>query len=153
MFGTIIKDFFTILFILLLGFLSGFTITITKDDYDIDSHIRDIKRDVASEEGMVLDEFEGRVNLFIADRFDGDSVHITFPFSYVRSVFWIGDLRIHNKGHDFTIMIDGDNYIDIDTSTIYYDDLVNLKTGKLIHLKSYDENDVFLLWRSSKKWN
>lgn len=119
MFGTIIKDFFTIIFILFLGFLGSFNIFIQHNDTDLQFRISEISQYIAEQNGQKLDKFEGRLNIFIVDSEGDDFVYLACPFSYLNP--------------DFLFWDDGHLEFDVDN------DIMNISLGdegKLFHVKS-----------------
>lgn len=156
MFGTIVKDFFTLIFILFLGFIGSFNMYIQNDDDDMQFRIEDIKRYVGELETEKLDKYEGKLNLFIYDSEDNDFVYLASPFSFLNPGFFFWDDDdigvIHIKSPEINIGIDDEDEIpSIHHKSIRLKELRNLKPGQLmIVTDEFEDEDHVLVWRSKK---
>lgn len=151
MFGTIIKDFFTVIFVLFLGFIGCFNLYIQHEDDDIQFRIEDIKKYVGSLQNEKLNKYEGKINVIIFDREEKDFVYIAFPYSYLNPGFFFWEEN-HTK---FNIGI-GDVDFDrgefvINDRDVKLSEIRRLVSGQMIvNVRDEEDEDQVIIWRSMK---
>jgi hypothetical protein len=155
MFGTIIKDFFTIIFILVLGFVGSFHLFIKNNDKDLQFRIMEISQFVNSQQNEKLDKFEGRLNIFIINSEENNFVYLACPFSYLHPNFLYWDDASFDFDNDHNIMNiklgDEGRLFHFRSRKVKIDELRTLKPGQILSIEGdfQDENRV-LFWRSKK---
>jgi hypothetical protein len=155
MFGTIIKDFFTIIFILVLGFVGSFHLFIKNNDKDLQFRIMEISQFINSQEGEKLDKFEGRLNILIIGGDNNNFIYIACPFSYLHPNFLYWDDNSFDLDDDHNLLSiklgDEDNVFRLNSKRVKINELRVLKPGQILSIESdfQDENRV-LFWRSKK---
>jgi hypothetical protein len=156
MFGTIVKDFFTILFVLFLGFIGSFNLFIQNDDDDLQFRIEDIKKYVGALGEEKLEKYEGKLNIFIYDSEDNDFVYLASPFSFLNPGFFFWDDDdcgvIHINTPGINIGIDDEEDIpSIRHRSVRLKEIRNLKSGQiLIVADDPEDEDHLMIWRSKK---